>query len=265
MTSEPTGSGVRRVKSAEHTVLVLEFLASRRGQSVRIREVAEATGIPRSSAYALLQTLTELGWVQRDQSGVLYGIGIRALIAGVSYLDADPCVQLVRPWLDRLHTALDETVHLARLDGSDVVYLATRESTQYLRVINRVGRRLPASCTSLGKALLAAQPTDQLDRHLIDPLPALTPQTVTDRDVLDEQLAMTRREGYAVEREENTPGLHCIGVALPYGTQPYDAISCSVPMGRMSPERESLIVEQLLAAAAEIGRVGSSLPEVAPR
>lgn len=254
-----TGSnGVRSVKSAEHTVAVLEYLARRGDQPARIREITEATTIPRSSAYALLQTLTDLGWVTRDPSGTLYGIGIRALIAGVSYIDADDRVQFVMPWLDRLRTDLDETVHLARLDGNDVVYLATLESNQYLRVINRVGRRLPASATSLGKALLAARPETELADHLSDPLPALTEHTITARDSLGTQLRQARERGYAVECEENTPGLQCYGIALPYDDPPIDAISCSVPLARLTPEREAAIVERLLTTAAEIGRHGAS-------
>lgn len=250
--------GVRSVKSAEHTVAVLEYLAGRGGQSARIREITEATTIPRSSAYALLQTLTDLGWVTRDPSGTLYGIGIRALIAGVSYIDADDRVQFVMPWLDRLRSDLDETVHLARLDGNDVVYLATLESNQYLRVINRVGRRLPASATSLGKALLAARPDNELAGRLPDPLPALTDHTVTDPDQLQDQIQQARERGYAVECQENTPGLQCYGIALPYDDPPIDAISCSVPMARLSPDREAAIVARLQATAAEIGRHGAT-------
>lgn len=253
----PGGAGVRTVKSASDTVAVLEYLSGRGDRPARIREITEATGIPRSSAYALLKTLVDLGWIERDSSGLLYGIGLRALIAGISYLDSDPYVQLATPWLVRLCEELGETVHLARLDGTDVVYLATRESNQYLRVINRVGRRMPAVSTSLGKALLAGLPHDELAGRLPDPLPHLTPHSIVDREALLAQLTEVRRRGYAVDDQENTVGLHCIGVALPYapptGDGPYDAISCSVPLGRLTPEREQLIIERLSSAAAEIG------------
>ena len=253
-----SGSGVRPVKSAEHTIAVLEYLAGRGEESARIREITEATGIPRSSAYALLQTLTERGWVTRDASGTLYGVGIRALIAGVSYIDADDRVQFVMPWLDRLRSDLDETVHLARLDGTDVVYLATLESNQYLRVINRVGRRLPASSTSLGKALLAARSDELVAEHVATALPALTDHTVTDHARLRDQLEQARKDGYAVECEENTPGLQCYGITLPYDDPPIDAISCSVPIARITPDREAAIITRLRATAEEIGRHGRS-------
>lgn len=249
-----TDTGVRPVKSALHAIDVLEFLAARPDQPSRMREIAEATGIPRSSLYALLRTLTERGWVRRDPSGTLYAVGLRVLMTGISYLDSDATLRTVKPWLESLNESLAETVHLARLDGRDIVYLATKESTQYLRVINRVGRRLPASSTSLGKALLAAQPPAQLDGHLYDPLPRLTNFTITERSALDVDLDQVRHRGYAIDLEENTLGLKCFGFALPIQFPPIDAISCSVPLARLSPEREQTIVETMIAAIHNIAR-----------
>lgn len=247
-------AGVRPVKSAVHVIEVLEFLASRPDEPARIREIGDATRIPRSSLYALLRTLTDRGWVRRDPTGTLYGLGLRALMTGVGYLDSDPALRIVKPWLERLNEELDETVHLARLDGADVVYLATRESTQYLRAINRVGRRLPASSTSLGKALLATLAPEQLDEHLHHPLPRLTEHTIADRAALEADLEGVRRRGYAIDLEENTAGLKCFGFALHYQRPVVDAISCSVPLARLNPDREREIIETMAAAVADIER-----------
>ncbi len=159
-------AGVREVKSAARTVELLELLAARRNRPARLRELSEALGVPRSSLHALLRTLVKYGWVRVDSSGSLYGIGIRALLAGTSYLDTDPFLPLVLPFLEELREKVDETFHFGRLDGTDVVYLATRESSQYLRPYSRIGRRLPAYSTALGKSLLAERPS--LDGHLPD-------------------------------------------------------------------------------------------------
>lgn len=136
--------GVRGVKSASRTVALLELLAERGEQPSRLDELAEDLGVPRSSMYQLLQTLVDSGWVRTDATGSLYGIGIRALLTGTGYLDGDRHIRAVRPYLDEASDALGETIHMARLDGRDVVYLATRESHEYLRTISRVGRRVPA-------------------------------------------------------------------------------------------------------------------------
>src|SRR5215213_3505964 len=91
--------GVREVKSAARTVDLLELLAARGDRPARLQELADELAVPRSSMYALLQTLITRGWVRTDITGSLYGIGIHALLAGTGYLDSDPRVRVVRPYL----------------------------------------------------------------------------------------------------------------------------------------------------------------------
>lgn len=252
-TANGTG-GVREVKSAARAVEILEFLAARQNRPVRLRELSEALNVPRSSLHALLRTLAKRGWVRADSTGTLYGIGIRALLAGTTYLDTDPYLPLVSPFLDELREQLDETFHLGRLDGTDVVYLSTRESSQYLRPYSRVGRRLPAYSTSLGKAILAGLPSDELDEHLPTPLESLTSKTITDHKDLLQDLEETRRQGHAVDNEENTLGLRCFAVALQYADPATDAISASVPKARLTPEREAEIISALQVVSDKIAR-----------
>ncbi|MFS8204305.1 IclR family transcriptional regulator (plasmid) [Streptomyces sp. CWNU-52B] len=237
----PESSGVREVKSAARTVALLELLATRGDRPARLDELAEELDVPRSSMYQLLQTLIDRGWVRSDTTGSLYGIGIHALLTGTSYLDSDPHVRAVRPYLDEASDALGETIHLARLDGPDVVYLATRESHEYLRTISRVGRRIPAHAGALGKALLAERPDDGL------PVPdgslaALTANTHTDRAALLADLAQVRERGYSVDREETVTGIAGFGFALRYDSPATDAISCSVPVARLDEKHEARVV-----------------------
>jgi DNA-binding IclR family transcriptional regulator len=254
-TAPAKSTGVREVKSAARTVEVLEFLAARQNRPVRLRELSEALGVPRSSLHALLRTLADKGWVRADTTSTLYGIGIRALLAGTSYLDTDPYLPLVTPFLDELREQLDETFHFGRIDGGDVVYLATRESSQYLRPYSRVGRRLPAYSTSLGKSILADLPAAELDEHLPADLAPLTEHTITDRDALRAELDETRRRGFAIDNEENTLGLRCFAVALHFVEPATDAISASVPLARLTPERETEIVECLRQVRDKITRI----------
>ena len=112
------------------------------------------------------------------------------------------------------------------------MYLATRESKQYTRTSNRVGRRLPAYATALGKALLAERFGTDRDEHIPAALKPLTPHTIIDRGALDETLDEVRVRGYATDDEENTVGLRCFAVALRYCRPAQDAISASVPVER---------------------------------
>ncbi|MEU8934755.1 IclR family transcriptional regulator [Streptomyces sp. NPDC048409] len=242
-------AGVREVKSAARTVELLELLAARGDRPARLQELADELGVPRSSMYALLQTLIARGWVRTDTTGSLYGVGIRTLLTGTTYLDSDPRVRLVRPYLDEASQKLGETVHLARLDGRDVVYLATRESHEYLRTISRVGRRLPAHAAALGKALLAQYPDEDLPEG---PYEALTPRTRTTREALAADLAEVRARGHAIDREEAVTGITGFGFALRYDTPAQDAVSCSVPVTRLTPDHEDRIVAVMREVRARI-------------
>ncbi|WP_017571242.1 IclR family transcriptional regulator [Nocardiopsis halotolerans] len=245
--------GVREVKSAARTVELLEIL-SRHRNPVTLRTLSDEMGIPRSSLYALVQTLVNRGWVRSDPTGTLYTLGIRALFTGTGYIDADARVNQVRGHLDTLTEKLEETVHLARLDGSDVVYLATQESRHYLRPFSRVGRRLPAHSTALGKALLAERSDDEVRSLLPGRLEPLTQETITDMDVLLRDLALTRERGYSVDDGENVVGLRCVAVALRYDEPAMDALSCSVPTARYTDELASAVVEALMEARANLER-----------
>ncbi|RMI43607.1 IclR family transcriptional regulator [Streptomyces triticirhizae] len=239
--------GSSQVKSAVRTVELLEFFAGRPGMHT-LAAVQSAVGYPKSSLYMLLRTLVDLGWVETDATGTRYGIGVRALLVGTSYIDGDEVVAAARPTLDRIADDTGETIHLARLDGTNVVYLATRQSEHYLRPFTRVGRRLPAHSTSLGKALLATHPDEKVRELLPEKLEGLTEHTITDREALIDELAVVRERGYAIDREENTLGLRCFGIAIPYRQPARDAISCSVPVARLTEAHEQLIREALFDA-----------------
>lgn len=244
---------VSPVKSAQRTVELLEYFAGRRGVH-SLAQIQQALGYPKSSLYMLLRTLADCGWVETDATGVLYGIGVRALLVGTSYIDGDDLVQAARDTLEWLAESTGETVHLARLDGPDVVYLATRESRHYLRPISRIGRRLPAHATSLGKALLAERPDAEL-RGLLSAQPAaLTRHTLTDHAAIAADLAETRRRGYAVDHEENTLGIRCFGAAIRITRPAKDAISLSIPIARLTEDGEDRIVDLLLMARDRLER-----------
>jgi IclR family acetate operon transcriptional repressor len=236
-----------QVKSAARTIELLEYLAANRGLH-NLNDIHKALKYPKSSLYVLLHTLVELDWLETDPTGTLYRIGLRPLLVGTAYLDSDPIVSASRSVLDRLAAEIKETIHLARLERSDVVYLASRDAQHHLRPNSRLGRRLPAYSTSLGKALLAERSNEEVLALLPEHLEKLTPATISTPDALLSDLAATRDRGYAVDRGENTEGLRCIGVAVRSLRPARDALSCSVPKARMNATRETEIVEMLMAA-----------------
>lgn len=230
----------RPVKSAARVIDVLELLAST--GPLNLRDLSDHLDVPKSSMHALLRTMQWRGWLETDATGTLYGLGVRSLLAGSAYVDSDVVVRETAPLLDQLASQTGETVHLGRIEGSDVVYLAKRESEHPLRLFSSVGRRLPAHSTALGKALLAEMPEDDALSRLPADAVAHTPHTITDPEALREELATVRAQGYAIDAEESSVGLRCFAVALRSRDTTRDAISISVPLGRLADGREDEII-----------------------
>jgi IclR family transcriptional regulator, acetate operon repressor len=151
--------------------------------------------------------------------------------------------------LERLREETGFTVHYARLAGAEVVYLETRESRTSGHLISRVGRTLPAHATALGKALLAELSDAELAALLPARLAPLTEHTLTDRGALHDELGVVRERGYATEREEGTAGVACAAAAVPYRIPATDALSCSMPMDRVTEAEQHRIGAALREAA----------------
>ncbi|MBB5870710.1 DNA-binding IclR family transcriptional regulator [Allocatelliglobosispora scoriae] len=232
------------VKSAERTVAILETLAASPTR-LTLSQLQERMGYPRSSLHALVRTLRELKWVEADESGSAFGVGPHALLAGTAYLDRDLALPFALEALEDLRAEIGYTVHYARRDGAEVLYLASREAREARHVVSRVGRKLPAHLTALGQALLAQLTGDEVEKLLPETLLALTPQTITSRFALALELEGVRTRGWAFEREQGTTGVACVAASVDYRIPATDALSCSMPAD--------------LANGAELDRVTESL------
>jgi IclR family KDG regulon transcriptional repressor len=134
--------------------------------------------------------------------------------------------------------ACDEAVHVAVLDGADVIYLVKFDSTHPVRMVSGVGLRLPAHCTAVGKVLLSALDQADLDAVLLkDPLPGMTPDSITDPDLLREHLSRVRTEGVAVDIGESDTAMRCVAAGIRDHTGAIIAgMSLSAPIIRWTPQ-----------------------------
>lgn len=244
--------GTGSVKSAERVLRILELLSAEAGP-LTPSAIATRAQVPRSSLHALLRTLRVRGWVQ--EVGAAVTLAPLALTVGVSYLDRDPAVPPGTAVLERLRDELGCTVSLARRVGADVVYLATREAADRRDLPARLGRRVPAFATALGRALLA-ELTDSEVRDLLasGDRAALTDATVTDVDALVEEVRTARERGRALEAGQTIEGVCCVAVAVPYRMPATDAVSCSMPLEAATPERVEQVGDALAREVAGLGR-----------
>lgn len=240
-----------RIKSADRTVEVLEFLATQ-PKRLTLSEIQRALGVPKTSLYGLLRTLVARGWVTSDPRGITYGIGLGALRIGTAFLDRDPTVQATAALLAHLCRQFDETMHLARLDGAEIVYLASRESRHHSRERTLVGHRLPAHATALGQAMLSTRQWTDVEQILPVELARLTADTICDRAALKAVLAAALDRGWAREEGQNTPGLVCVAVPIPSAGPSTDAISSSIPASRADTDHIDGIVRALQQTAYDL-------------
>jgi IclR family KDG regulon transcriptional repressor len=232
---------IEGVKSAARVLDIFELLA-RHADGLSLSAIAAELAIPKSSAHGLLNTLLSRGYLRAGRHDRTYRLGARLFELGNSYLAGADLLSEGQAVVHDTARACDETVHLAILDGNEVLYIAKEEGTNTVRMVSAVGRRFPAYGTGVGKMLLSALPAAELDRlYPCDrPLAAITPQTITDPIALRQELAVTRQREYAVDNEESTPGLCCIAAPV-FGSDGAmtAAISVSAPGARFTPERQA--------------------------
>lgn len=234
-------------------LVVIEWLA-RQQRASRVTDVARALGLARSNAHRTLQTLVECGWAVQDDDTSAYRASLRLFELGTLISDATDIKTLVRPHLAMLARATGETIHLAALEGAEIVYLDKFDSPLPVAAYSRIGGRAPAYCAASGKALLAAAGLDvaALRQLLGGALVAHTPNSLTDFDALCAELEQTRMRGYARNLEEWRRGVCGLGVPLFNARgDAVAAVGMSVPAIRFTASSARAFSEQLMTCARD--------------
>lgn len=177
-----------------------------------LAELCRRTGIAKPTAHRLLGELAGWGAVERTENGVR--LGLRLFELGQLVPRQRDLLEVAAPFLADLSEATRETVHLAVPDGSEVVYVQKLARSDSPDIPSRLGGRMPAYCTGVGKALLAFGPPEQLAAVLAAGLPRRTPRTVIAPGLLHSELAAIRRRGIAEEHEESAPGVACVAAPV---------------------------------------------------
>lgn len=218
------------------------------GSGARTPAIAEASGLPASTAHRLLTELAELGAVERGAGGWALGVGLWELA------ERAPVARRLRdaalPALTELYDRTGENAHVAVLRDRDVLYLAKASGPRAIPTLSRTGIRHPVHPTGVGRAILAGQPDEWIERYLAGPLERMTAHTITDARRLRRDVTATRARGYAVTRQEMTLGN--VSIAIRLADRPGLPPAAIGVVTHLARADESRLVPLVRAAAASV-------------
>jgi IclR family pca regulon transcriptional regulator len=247
------------IQSVRRALTILELFSDRR-PALTMSEIAEHTGLNRATAYRFCQTLLQLGYLEEADERRLRP-GLKAVSLARAALSSHELPDLALPHLRELRHTTGETVNMALLDGADVVYVSRLLSDDLLALRLFVGSRLPAYASSLGRAILAHLPDDEV-QALVDgqQLEAFTEYTIVSRTRLMAELRRIRRRGYATNNQELVLGI--FGVAAPVfdvSGRPVAAINVSLTRVPDRNEVDSALAPRVVQTAHAISELATQL------
>lgn len=245
--SEAPSSMVDRV------VLILSVF-ERSSEALTAGQISVRSGIPRSSVHRILSQLVSARWLMRHEDG--YALGLRMFEIGSLVAHRSRITCAARPFIRELAEQTGQVVHLAVLDQRDVVYLdkvgsAVADSAFADTLPSRVGGRLPAHCTAVGKALLAYSSLAIVSEYLATGLRRRTEATLATPAALEAAIASIRDSGYATDRNETVPGVACVAAPVRNFDEAVAAVSVCGPRDQM---RAKELPPLVMWTAAEISR-----------
>lgn len=258
------GEGRYNIRAVDRGLTVLSVLSD--GKPRLLTDVSADIGLNNSTTFRLLATLASHNYVERNERTGEYTLGLACLELARAYHAGNSIRRAALPHLERLRDDSTETVHLAVLDKMEVVYLEKLHGLHAVGLMtSRVGARLPAYCTGLGKALLAyADPQAVRDYFYQHDLIGYTDTTIQNLDELMLHLEQIRSRGYAFDHGEREAEVCCVAVPLFNADgQAVAALSISGPQTRLNPiEEKTYLVEMARQVAHNISaRLGYNVTE----
>lgn len=234
---------------------VLDALADSATGRLTLSDLSREVGIPKSSTSNLLLALEEARLISRQ--GSEFTLGRKLVELGAAYLGRMDEVQEFYRYCEQASVLSRETVRIAMLDGTNVIYLARYEGHPAVRLTSNIGDKMPVSLCAVGKALIARLNVHDIEEMFPDDaeLPVLTPKSLRTGAELKAQLREIREQGFAFEDEESTTGVVCLAVAVPTrgAHGPSLGLSVTALKATYTPEQGSQIVKELQELAHSLG------------
>jgi DNA-binding IclR family transcriptional regulator len=227
---------------------------------LHLQELAARTGYVKSSIHRILLSLRQHGYVQQDDAGGAYRLGVKFVAIGRAANHHVSLVPAARPYLRELRASFDETVYLAVLRGDRGIFVDVQETSKDLRLVGPLGAEVHFHATAAGKAMAAALPAARRNALLgRTPLVRMTPRTITSRAALETEWARARRTGVAMNQEETIVG--AVFIASPVfdaAAQVCAAISVGIPRARYTATLGRAVAAALKTSCARLSETLAS-------
>ncbi|WP_020677186.1 IclR family transcriptional regulator [Geopsychrobacter electrodiphilus] len=220
-----------------------------------VTELSKRLKLHKNNVFRLLATLESRGYIEQNRATENYRLGLKALELGQTFIKQMGLLRQARPILDRMVEEGNETAYVSIFKENHIVYLDVVETSLTVRVVSRVGSRLPAYCTASGKVHLAFMSDEEFEATMAEQkLAQHTPTTLVDIKKLKAELELIRTNGYAIDDEELDLGVRCIAAPIrDYTRRIVGAVSISGPSMRLEDKRmKEELIPMILHAGEDL-------------
>lgn len=244
-----------KVQSLDRAFQLIEIIANAQ-EPLTLKKVTELAALPKPTTYRILSSLESWGYVELDERKG-YKLGVKFLQLGAKVQEELDIRKVARPYLKKLNDLTKETVFLSILHKGRGLYIDKLDGQHSVRLVAQVGSLNYLHCSGLGKCLLAGLPEEEQKQRLRNmELPKITENTITDPEILFDQLKTIKEQGYAIDDMEGEEGVRCIAAPIKdHRGKVVAAVSISGPAARITLEViETDLKKALLETAQEISR-----------
>ncbi len=253
------------IQSLDRALCILD-LFDEYACELKITEISSQMELHKSTVHSLLKTLKEHHYVDQNPENGKYKLGLKLLERGNLVLQNIDIRALARRHLEEVSKKTGQTLHLVIPDGKEGVYIDKVEGAKAVIRYSRIGRRVPLHSSAVGKAMAAFKDPKELRAVLKGYVYTVqTPKTITDEESFLQELQRVRDGGYAVDNQENEPGVQCFAAPIrDHSGQVRAAISISMLSVRVTDQETEQYITMLKQAAAEISKqLGNGFPAMA--
>ncbi|WP_251447926.1 IclR family transcriptional regulator [Vermiculatibacterium agrestimuris] len=244
-------------QSVEKSLQIIEILAKERSP-MRLQDIAAACGMPASTVLRMLNTLLVYGYINQDPVSLQYSLSLKFAQIGSVVCETVSLRDIAHPFLVKLSRSCSESSCLAVEENMEVVYTDVQDGPDnMLKIMQRIGKRAPMHATGIGKLLLLNYDNKAIDRYIKEKgLPVLSPNTLTTKKALLEELERIRKQGYAMDNEECELGARCVAAPIrDYTGRIVAGISVSGPLSRLPMTDIEKVAPLVVETAEDISKL----------